>query len=330
MIIKSFEINKVNLTLNNLFLFYGKNEGFKNEVTKNILMNKKNILNYEEKEILENEDNFVENLLTKSLFNEEKIIVVKRTTDKMMKVIEEIAKKNIEDIKIILNADVLEKKSKLRSFFEKDKTLVCVPFYPDNDQTLSKVAYSFLRDKKISISPSNVNLIINKCGGDREILLNELQKMEFFSKNGKKIDNENISKLVNLNENHNISELIDNCLAKNKKKIISILNENNFSNEDCIMINRSFLIKAKKLLTLSKTFETNKNIDLTISSAKPPIFWKEKEITKQQIYKWKPKNIKQLIYTLSEIELQIKKNINNSINIITDFILSQSTAEPSN
>jgi DNA polymerase-3 subunit delta len=330
MIIKSFEINKVNLTLNNLFLFYGKNEGFKNEVTKNILMNKKNILNYEEKEILENEDNFVENLLTKSLFNEEKIIVVKRTTDKMTKVIEEIAKKNIEDIKIILNADVLEKKSKLRSFFEKDKTLVCVPFYPDNDQTLSKVAYSFLRDKKISISPSNVNLIINKCGGDREILLNELQKMEFFSKNGKKIDNENISKLVNLNENHNISELIDNCLAKNKKKIISILNENNFSNEDCIMINRSFLIKAKKLLTLSKTFETNKNIDLTISSAKPPIFWKEKEITKQQIYKWKPKNIKQLIYTLSEIELQIKKNINNSINIITDFILSQSTAEPSN
>jgi len=330
MIIKSFEINKVNLTLNNLFLFYGKNEGFKNEVTKNILMNKKNILNYEEKEILENEDNFVENLLTKSLFNEEKIIVVKRTTDKMMKVIEEIAKKNIEDIKIILNADVLEKKSKLRSFFEKDKTLVCVPFYPDNDQTLSKVAYSFLRDKKISISPSNVNLIINKCSGDREILLNELQKMEFFNKNGKKINNENISKLVNLNENHNISELIDNCLAKNKKKIISILNENNFSNEDCIMINRSFLIKAKKLLTLSKTFETNKNIDLTISSAKPPIFWKEKEITKQQIYKWKPKNIKQLIYTLSEIELQIKKNINNSINIITDFILSQSTAEPSN
>jgi len=330
MIIKSFEINKINLTLNNLFLFYGKNEGFKNEVTKNILMNKKNILNYEEKEILENEDNFVENLLTKSLFNEEKIIVVKRTTDKMMKVIEEIAKKNIEDIKIILNADVLEKKSKLRSLFEKDKTLVCVPFYPDNDQTLSKVAYSFLRDKKISISPSNVNLIINKCSGDREILLNELQKIEFFSKNGKKIDNENISKLVNLNENHNISELIDNCLVKNKKKIISILNENNFSNEDCIMINRSFLIKAKKLLTLSKTFETNKNIDLTISSAKPPIFWKEKEITKQQIYKWKPKNIKQLIYTLSETELQIKKNINNSINIITDFILSQSTAEPSN
>ena len=92
------------------------------------------------------------------------------------------------------------------------------------------------------------------------------------------------------------------------------------------MITRSFIIKAKKLLALSKTFETNKNIDLTISSAKPPIFWKEKEITKQQIYKWNSKNIKQLIYSLSETELQIKKNINNSINLITDFILFQSSS----
>ena len=327
MIIKSFEINKINLDSNNLFLLYGKNEGFKNEVTKNILKSRNNILYYEEKEILENEDNFVENLLTKSLFDDEKIIIIKRATDKILKVLEEITEKNIKDIKIILDADVLEKKSKLRSFFEKDKKLVCVPFYPDNDQTISKLAYNFLNNKKISLSPSNINLIVSKCSGDREALVNELQKIEYFGKNGKKINNENIAKLINLSENHSISELIDNCLAQNKKKIISILNENNFSNEDCIMIIRSFIMKAKKLLVLSKTFETNKNIDLTISSAKPPIFWKEKEITKQQIQKWKPKNIKNLIYELSETELQVKKNINNSINLITDFIISQSLSE---
>ena len=132
---------------------------------------------------------------------------------------------------------------------------------------------------------------------------------------------------MNLKKNNSISELFVNLLTNYKKKLISILYENNFSNNDCIMITRSFLIKAKKLLTLSTFFETNKNIDLTISSAKPPIFWKEKEIIKQQIYKWKPKNIKKLIYELSEAELQIKKNINNSINLITDFILSQSSSE---
>jgi DNA polymerase-3 subunit delta len=329
MILKSHEISKINLKKNNLVLFYGKNEGLKiEEISKIISTNlDKDILNYEEKEILENQNNFIENILSKSLFEKEKIIIIKRATDKILKIIDDIITKNLEDLTIIINADILEKKSKLRSFFEKDKKLICVPFYPDNEQTLSKLAYNFLRDKKISISSSNINLIVNKCSGDRETLINELQKIEYFSKNGKKIDSENISKLINLIENHSVSELVDNCLAKNNKKIINILNENNFSNEDCIMIIRSFLIKAKKLLILSTTFEINKNIDLTISSAKPPIFWKEKEITKQQIYKWKPKNIKKLIYTLGETELQIKKNINNSINLITDFILNQASTE---
>ena len=330
MILKSFEINKINKDINHLILFYGKNDGLKNEVQNILLKQNNNIFSYDEKEILNNENNFIENILSKSLFDPQKFVIIKRATDKILKIIEILHLKNLEDTTIILNSENLEKKSKLRSFFEKNENLVCVPFYPDNDQTLSKLAYNFLRGKNISISSSNINLIINKCSGDRETLNNELQKIEYFSKNGKKIDSENISKLINLNENHSISELVDNCLAKNKKKIISILNENNFSNEDCIMITRSFLIKAKKLLTLLKTFETNRNIDLTISSAKPPIFWKEKEITKQQIYKWKSKNIKQLIYALSETELQIKKNVNNSINLITDFILSQSSAETSN
>ena len=330
MIFKSFEINKINKKIYQLILFYGKNEGLKNEALSILIKDKNNVQNYEEKEVLDNENSFIENILTKSLFEKEKFIVIKRTTDKILKVIETLHLKNLEDTTIILNSDNLEKRSKLRSLFEKDKKLVCVPFYPDNDQTLSKLAYNFLSNKKISLSPSNINLIVSKCSGDREVLINELQKIEYFSKNGKKINSETISKLINLNENHSITELIDNCLTQNKKKIISILNENNFSNEDCIMIIRSFIIKAKKLLVLSKTYETNKNIDLTISSAKPPIFWKEKEITKQQIQKWKPKNIKNLIYALSETELKIKKNINNSINLITDFILLQSSSSTNN
>jgi DNA polymerase-3 subunit delta len=330
MILKSFEINKINLNTSNLILFYGKNEGLKIEAL-NILIKDKNIIShYEEKEILDNENNFIETILSKSLFDPQKFIIIKRATDKILKIIENLHQKNLEDTTIVLNSESLEKKSKLRSFFEKNKSLTCVPFYPDNDQTLSKLAYNFLREKKISISSSNINLIINKCSGDRKTLLNELEKIELFSKNGKKINSDNISKLINLSENHNISELVDNCLAQNKRKIISILNENNFSNEDCIMIVRSFIIKSKKLLALSKAFESNKNIDLTISSAKPPIFWKEKEITKQQILKWSSKNIKRLIYSLSETELQIKKNINNSINLITDFILFQSSSTTNN
>ncbi len=329
MIIKSFEINKINLDLNNLFLLYGKNNGFKNEFTKNIIKKKNNVFNYEEKDIFDNKDNFIEDLLTKSLFDDQKIIIIKRSTDKILSIIEDVLSKKIKDI-IILNADNLEKKSKLRSFFEKDKELICVPFYPDNEQTLSKMAYNFLKNKNIAISQANINLIINKCNGDREALLNELNKVENYVNEGKKIGSDEIIKLTNLNENHSVLELVDNCLAKNKKKIIDILNENNFNNEDCIMITRSFLNKSKKILQLSTEFEKNKNIELTISTAKPPIFWKDKEITKKQLRQWKPDNIKKLIYRLNEVELLIKKNLNISINLITDFILEQSSLKTNN
>ena len=329
MIIKSFEINKIILDLNNLFLLYGKNNGFKNEFTKNIIKKKNNVFNYEENDILDNKDNFIEDLLTKSLFDDQKIIIIKRSTDKILSIIEDVLSKKIKDI-IILNADNLEKKSKLRSFFEKNKELICIPFYPDNEQTLSKLAYNFFKSKNIGIAQANINLIINKCNGDREALLNELNKIEHYVKKGKKISSDEIIKLTNLNENHNVLELVDNCLAKNKKKIIDILNENNFNNEDCIIITRFFLNKSKKILQLSTEFEKNKNIELTISTAKPPIFWKDKEITKKQVRQWKPENIKKLIYRLNEIELLIKKNLNISVNLITDFILEQSALKTNN
>ena len=326
MILKFFEISKINLNKNKIILFYGKNEGLKNENTKVLLKNCENIINFEEKEIIDNSVSFLESTFSKSLFEKEKVIIIKRATDKILKILEELKSKNVDDVIIILNSDTLDKKSKLRAYFEKTKDLICVPYYSDNQQTLSKLSNDYLKKKNISLSQSNINLIVDKSNGDRELLYNELKKIELFSISGKKINSENILKLINLSENHSISELIDNCLAKNSKKTINILNENNFSNEDCILITRIFLNKAKKILKLAKEFERNNNIDLTISTAKPPIFWKDKEITKQQIYMWKTKKIKNLIYKINEIEFHLKKNLGNSVNLITDFLLEQSSS----
>tara|TARA_B100001057_G_scaffold344291_1_gene345282 strand:+ start:1541 stop:2533 length:993 start_codon:yes stop_codon:yes gene_type:complete len=330
MIIKSFEIKKINLKNIKLILLYGKNEGLKSQEIKNLINNNYKVFTYEEKEVLNSQVEFLENTLNKSLFESKKVIIIKRASDKIINIVQEINKKNLEDTAIILNADSLEKKSKLRTFFEKDKELICVAFYPDNEQALSKLAYEFLKERNISISPSNINSVIKKCNGDRENLFNDLKKIENYCKNGKKINSEIISKLLSLHEDYSISELVDNCLAKNKNRILNILNENNFSSQDCILITRTFLNKSKRILVLSNNYHYNKNIDLTISSAKPPIFWKDKEIIKQQISKWSPDNIKLLIYQINEIELLVKKNATNSINLITNFILEQSSESTSN
>ena len=330
MLIKSYETRKINLYKNPFVLLYGKNEGFKKEVKNNLLKNKNITVNLEENEILENPNNFIESLLTKSLFEEEKIIFINRITDKFFKIFAEIWEKKIEKLIIIIDSDNLEKKSKLRSFFEKDKNCICVPFYPDTKQTLSSIAIEYLKMKKIPISNSNLNMIVNKCNGDRKNLLMELEKIELYARAGKKIDTDSLTKLTNLIENHSISELVDNCLAKNHKKTIHILNENNFSTEDCIVITRIFLNKLKKILKLSTDYEKNKDLNKTISDAKPPIFWKDKDIVRQQINKLNSNEITRLIFKINEIELQIKKNNINSVHIISDFIYNQSSLNTNN
>ena len=330
MIYKNFETNKIDFNKNKIILFYGKNNGLKSEAINNLIKDEYSKIQYDEKDILENTSEFLDKILNRSLFDTKEAIIIKRVSDKILNLVNEIISKEIGDLIIIINADNLEKKSKLRSFFEKSKKGVCVAFYPDNDQTLIKMASNFLKQRNIPISYSDINLLVNKSRGDRESLVNELHKIDSYAMGGNKLSSEKILKLSNLFEDYDISELIDNCLARNKNKIIKILSENNFSSEDSVTIIKIFLYKSKKILSLINQYENNNNIELTISNAKPPIFWKDKEITKQQIYKWKSKDIKKLIYKLCEIEFLAKKDTKNALNIITDFILDQSSDKINN
>ena len=326
MILKFFELNKLNNQKQNVILFHGRNDGLKDEeIIKLKLKINREITYYEEKQILENKQDFLNQILNKSLFEEEKFIVINRATDKIRSIIEELLEKNTEGTFIVINTEPLEKKSKLRNLFERDQEkLISVAFYPDTIETLLKLASNFLKEKKIRLSSSSINFIVNKCNGDRKNLINELKKIELFSLNKKNINETNLFKLINLAENHSINELIDCCLAKNQKKTLNILNENIFTNEDCIIITRTMLKKTKRLLKLINDFKRNKNIEQTIKDAKPPIFWKEKEITKQQISKWAQSNIEKLISEINNAELEVKKIPMNSINLITNFLLEKS------
>ena len=217
MIIKNYEINKIDTKKNNIILFYGKNDGHKNEVLTKITHKKGKILRYDQNEILENQKIFFENILSKSLFEDNKIIIVKRATDKLVNLIEEIDSEKTDGLIIILISDNLEKKSKLRSMFEKHKNFICVAFYPDTNQALTNYVVNYFKQLKINLSRSNINFIVSRSNGDRGILLNELQKIELYCKNNKKLTDAKLAKLINLIENYNISELIDNYLVNNKK-----------------------------------------------------------------------------------------------------------------
>ena len=261
MIIKSFEL-KNNLN-HNFFLFHGQNDGHKEDLINNLIKPKykTNTYNYTEKEILNNLDNFYNLIFTNSFFEENKLIIIKDVSDKIKSEIENIIEKKIDNVLIILISDVLEKNLNLRNLFEKDKKLISVPFYLDNNQTLMNLASKFFKEKKISISYETINILVNKSNGERKLLMNELEKIEMYSKNKTNISSNEINILTNTGENHDIGELVDNCLAKNNKRIKYLMNENNFGSEDSIIIIRTFLFKAKRLLNLINIFNEQKNID---------------------------------------------------------------------
>tara|TARA_Y100001935_G_scaffold105186_1_gene87207 strand:+ start:2969 stop:3955 length:987 start_codon:yes stop_codon:yes gene_type:complete len=322
MILKAFNLDKdINAKI---FLFHGVNDGQKDEIIKNkfIPIFGDNVFKYYEKEILSNIENFYNQILSKSFFENKKLIIIKDASDKIKEHIEVLKEKKLDDIKIVIISNLLDKKSKLRNLFEKDNDLVTIAFYSDNNQTLSSISKSFFLKKNISISQESINLLVNRAYGERKSLNNELQKIEGFLSNKNKISIEEIHALTNLSENYSINELVDNCLAKNRQKTIYILNENNFSFEDAIIIIRTFLIKTKRLIKLNQNLQVNKNIDKTIVSFKPPIFWKDKQLVKNQIKIWTLERTYKLIEEINKVELNIKKNSINSLNILFDFILS--------
>ena len=326
MIVKSFELKKLDIKKYNFFLLYGNNKGLIEETLNNFIkpLSEKNFFIYEETEIIKNIENFEETISNKSFFEDKKIIIIRRTSDKIHNFFEKIIEKNLDDILFVLISEILEKKSKLRILFEKNKKTICVPFYEDNQQSLNLLAQNFLKKKKIFISQENINLIIERCNSDRINLYNELSKIENFSLNKKKIETEDILRLTNLSENISFNDLINNTLAKNKKKTLHIINENNFASEDSILILRILINKLKRLLKIQSDIRTkNNNLEKAISDYKPPIFWKEKDMVKRQIKAWDFKELEKLIYQTTDVEKIVKKNPTISTNIVTDFLIEQ-------
>lgn len=325
MIVKNFELKNF-INKKKLFLIYGENEGLKEDLILEFSKDysKENTFNYSEKEIFLNLENFYNNIFSQSFFEKKKLIIVNNASEKIKGEIELILTKNIEDITLIFLSNILEKKSKLRNLFEKDKNLICVAVYKDDHRVLFNLANSFFKSKKIDISTESINLIIERSSEDRKHLRNELKKIDCFIGNKKKIDINDLIKLTNLSENHSINKIVDMSLAKDTKQSLRALNENIFSADDIIIIIRSYLIKSKRLLKLTTELERNKNIDQVISASKPPIFWKDKDLVKKQLKIWNKESTIALIQNINEVELQLKKNAGSSLNILQNFIIEQS------
>ena len=313
MIYKSYLVEEnISILKHNLTLFYGENSGLINDFKKDIYLKEKNnlIIKLTQEEIIYDKSVLFTQLQNSSLFEDKKIIFINNASDKLFPIIKDILSE-IKDNKLFLFSEALEKRSKLRIFFEKEKNVNLIPCYNDNLLTLKNIVTKRLKDFK-SINPDVVNVIIENSNSDRTKLNNEIEKIKTYFLN-KTINLEELIKLLNIKENDNFNNVKDQALIGNSKNTNNLLSNTVIEDEKIIfylnIINQR-LIKIREIY-MSK----EKNLEKAVSGLKPPIFWKDKAIFMQQVGNWEEKKINKAINMTYEIEttLKSKANINKQI-----------------
>ena len=288
-----------------IILFYGENQGLKEEFKKNIKEANKNNekLNLLQDEIIKNENLLINEISNKSLFNNKKIIFIDQVNEKILNIIEEMAE-DVSDEKIVIFAGNLDKKSKLRSYFEKSKSCGIVACYQDNEITIKKIITNKLSDYQ-GLSTQVINFIIQNTGLNRSKVNNEIEKIKncFLEK---KINLEKIDLLLNIKTNDDFNKLKDEALKGNKIKTNKLLADTVFEPESNINYLNSINQRINKLYEIEKMKQNNSNTETLVSSLKPPIFWKDKPVLIEQTNKWNENKIKKALEKTYTVELQIK------------------------
>ena len=332
MIFKSYILEENFQTIENLrmFLFYGENYGLKKEFKENIknLNKSKEILNFFQDELIKNKNILINEISNKSLFNEKKIIFINEVNDKIIDVLDEVAE-SIQDEKIFLFADILDKKSKLRSYFEKKKNGGIAACYQDNEITFRKIIMKKLSGYK-GVSTEIINLVIQNTGLDRSKLNNEIEKIVSCYID-KQIDFEKIDLLLNTKTNEDFNLLKDAALNGNKINTNRLLSDTIFEKEDNIYYLNLINQRINKLNEIERLKKGNTNLENLISNLKPPIFWKDKPILIEQSKKWSKSKIRTALKKTYDAELEIKSNssINKNLlikNLIIDLCTTANSA----
>ena len=323
MIIKSYEIKKKksNFLKNNFFLLYGENLGLKKDIKDFITSEVKQkddtieILSLYENEIFDNEENFYNFVYSGSLFSDKKIITIYGGTDKIIKKINDVYDKYPDNIFLIIFSEILEKKSKLRNFFEKNEKTICIPCYLDSLKDLEVIAQLECRKNNIVLSREVTNLLIEKSNSDRNNLRNEIEKIKSYSLNKKRLELDEVRILINFSGDYKSDILVNECLCGNVSQYKKVISELYVSTVNQIFLLRILSNKIQRLLKIKEQENKSNNLDSLINTAKPAFFWKEKPIVKKQLSIWSLNDLKKIISDINNTELLCKKNpqISNSI-----------------
>ncbi len=327
MILKSYIVEQQPKLLNGYksVLLYGENEGIKNDIKSKLKEFNKGseIIIFFESEILKNNNILYKNIINESLFNETKIIFIHSASDKIFNEISESLVKVNNNVKIYIFSDSLDKKSKLRVLFEKEKNLAVFACYVDNERTLINYINKELIGYK-GVTGELLNIIIGNSGSNRKIIQNEIVKIKNFFLE-KKINKNDLIEILNIKSDTRFEEIRDNALIGKKDKINKLLSATDLQNEDSLFYLNNINYRILNLIEIQKNSKILNDYENALENFKPQIFWKDKPMYVLQLKKWSLEKLNRIAQKICRTEILMKKNsdINNEI-VIKELVISLS------
>ncbi len=309
MILKSFEVEKnIEILLRyRIILIYGENIGLKESFKGKIisLFKDAEIVNLYNEDISKNKDIIIDEAKNISLFTKDKVIIFNQASDKVLSDIQYILD-NEKQTKIILFADILEKKSKLRSFFEKEKTIALIPCYNDNEITLRRLVQSELKDYK-KLSSDVVTMVINYSNLDRKNIISNLEKIKIYFEK-KILSQDELETLLNTDRNELFENITDAALSGDKSRLNGLFDNFVFNKEETFMYLNAINQRLIKIKEIQDQNAIHKDLEIALNKMRPPIFWKDKPTYLKLLKKWDKKRVLEAIIYLGKIEKEIKNN----------------------
>ena len=320
MLIKSYLLEQ-NISLvkkSTLTLFYGENLGLQNDFKKKLKINYKDfkIITFHQDEIIKNNDMFFDEINNISLFGDKKVYFIEQANDKILETLDCI-KSNDDELRFFIFSEQLDKKSKLRLFFEKSQINAIIPCYKDNDITIKKIIMDTLKGFE-NLTPQITNLITDNCNLNRIKLNNELEKITTFFQN-KKLEIEKIEELLDIRTNDDFNQLKDQALLGNKEKTNILLSDTIIEEEKNLYYLNLINQRLLKIYEVLKS--NNTSIETSINNLKPPIFWKDKANFSAQTKKWNKEKIKKILNEIYKLELKLKSNSSSKNTLFKKLIV---------
>ncbi|MGY8985081.1 MAG: DNA polymerase III subunit delta [Sphingomonadales bacterium] len=318
---RAFEVKGHLTKLNDQYsgvLIYGPDEGLVRErahrISKQVvedLSDPFNVVRPSLSQVIEEPSILLDELLSLSMVGGRRLVRLDGAEDKAYQGLEQALSgipKDGEKNLLVVTAGNLKPSSKIRKLFEGLEIAVTIACYADSSKDVEELIIEVLGANNLKADPQAISFLLNNLGSDRLISRSELEKIVLYA--GDRIDRviklEDVITLIGDSATLTLNDIASATTGGDLKRLDQLLERAQSQGENAIAIIRALSRRLQQFHLVKGLIEAGQPIDSAIGKLRPPLFFKEKDIFRNQLFLWSSQKLGKALLLLSDAELGCK------------------------